>query len=40
MVSEKGQERGMEYIWVGDFNHHHPKWESTRNRHLYEKRED
>jgi len=40
MVSEEGQERKMEYIWVGDFNCHYPKWESTRNRHLYEKRED
>ena len=22
-------------LWLGDFNHHHPLWETNNNRHLY-----
>ena len=25
------------YIWLGDFNHHHPLWDEPQNSHLFTK---
>ena len=25
----------IHYIWVGDFNHHHPTWDKPHNSHLF-----
>ena len=25
----------MRYIWLGDFNQHHPLWDKERNAHLF-----
>ncbi|KAJ3980695.1 hypothetical protein F5890DRAFT_1419104, partial [Lentinula detonsa] len=25
----------VHYIWVGDFNRHHPIWDEPRNHHLF-----
>ncbi len=29
------QEGEHELIWLGDFNRHHPRWDSPRNAHLF-----
>jgi endonuclease/exonuclease/phosphatase family metal-dependent hydrolase len=28
----------LRYIWVGDFNRHHPLWDEIRNQHLFTKK--
>jgi endonuclease/exonuclease/phosphatase family metal-dependent hydrolase len=29
------EEEGVEDVWVGDFNRHHPMWDEARNSHLF-----
>jgi endonuclease/exonuclease/phosphatase family metal-dependent hydrolase len=29
------EEKGVEDVWVGDFNRHHPMWDEAHNSHLF-----
>ena len=36
-MREKTEEENERYIWLGDFNCHHPLWDEERNVHLFTK---
>ena len=34
-VRERVERERVQYIWLGDFNRHHPLWDEERNAHLF-----